>query len=442
MVELDLLEADRLLAPALGQQHLRRTQLVDHVDRLVGEFAVVDVASRQLDRGFNCFAGVFELVVVLEIGFQPLKDLDRVRHRRLVDVDLLEAAHQRAVLLEVLPIFLVGGRADTAQRARRQRRLQQVRRVHRAAGRRARADHGVDLVDEHDRAGIGFELLDHLLEAFLEVAAVARTGEQGAHVEREHGRALEHVRHLAVHDAARQAFCDRGLADAGVADEQRIVFLAPAQDLDGPADLGVAANQRIDLALTRLAVEIDAISLERVALLLGLVAGLGVGLVLGAAHRTQLRHARPLGDAVADVVDRVVAGHVLLLQEIGGVALALCEDRDQHVGARHLLAARRLHVDDGALDHALEPGGRLRILVAVADQVLEFQFQVRGEAAAQLVEIDIARPHHRRRVLIVDQGKQEVLERGIFMVPLVGERQCAVERLFEAARKSWHLCFL
>ena len=269
---LDLLDADRLLAPALGQQHLRRAELVDHVDRLVGQLAVMDVARRQLDRRLDRLVGVFELVVVLEIGLEPLQDLDRVLDRRLVDVDLLEPAHQRAVLLEILAVFLVGGRADAAQRARRQRRLEQVRRIHRAARGRARADHGVDLVDEHDGARIGFELLDHLLEALLEVAAVARAGEQRAHVEREHGRALEHVRHLAVHDAARQPFGDRGLADAGVADEQRIVLLAAAQHLDGAADLGFAADQRIDLALARLLVEVDAIGFERVALLLGLVA--------------------------------------------------------------------------------------------------------------------------------------------------------------------------
>ncbi len=50
-------------------------------------------------------------------------------------------------------------------------------------------------------------------------------------------------------DAARQAFRNRGLADAGFADEQRIVLLAAAQHLDGPADLGIAADQRIDLAV-------------------------------------------------------------------------------------------------------------------------------------------------------------------------------------------------
>jgi hypothetical protein len=71
--------------------------------------------------------------MLLEIGLEALQDLDRVLDRRLVDVDLLEAAHQRAVLLEVLAEFLVGGRADAAQRAAAKRRLQQVRGIHRAA---------------------------------------------------------------------------------------------------------------------------------------------------------------------------------------------------------------------------------------------------------------------------------------------------------------------
>ena len=59
----------------------------------------------------------------------------------------------------------------------------------------------------------------------------------------------EHVRHFAVDDLARQALGDRGLADAGVADQQRIVLLPAAEDLDGAADFGVAADQRIDLAV-------------------------------------------------------------------------------------------------------------------------------------------------------------------------------------------------
>ena len=198
----------------------------------------------------------------------------------------------------------------------------------------------MDLVDEQDRAGIGLEFLDDLLEPLLEIAAIARAGQQRPHVEREHRGVAQHVRHFAMNNAAREAFRDRGLADAGFADEQRIVLLPPAQHLDGAADLGVAADQRIDLAFARLLVEIDAIGVERIALLLRLVAGFAVGLFVGAAHRPRLGHARALGNAVADVIDRIVAGHVLLLQEIGGVTLALGEDGDEHIGARHLLTAR------------------------------------------------------------------------------------------------------
>ena len=113
---LDLLDADRLLAAALRQQHLRGAGLVDHVDRLVRQLAVVDVAGRQLHRRLDGLVGVAELVELLEIRLEALHDLDRVRHRRLVDVDLLEAAHEGAVLLEILAVFLVGRRADAAQR--------------------------------------------------------------------------------------------------------------------------------------------------------------------------------------------------------------------------------------------------------------------------------------------------------------------------------------
>jgi hypothetical protein len=50
------------------------------------------------------------------------------------------------------------------------------------------------------------------------------------------------------------------------------------------------------------------------------------------------------------------------------VAFALGEDRDEHIGAGDLLAARRLHMDHRALDDALEAGRRLGVLVAVGDR--------------------------------------------------------------------------
>ena len=123
------------------------------------------------------------------------------------------------------------------------------------------------------------------------------------------------------------------------------------------------------------------------------------------------------------------------------MALALGENGDQHIGAGYLLAARRLDVDHRALNDALKAGGRLRILGAVGDQIVELRFEIGDEAAAQLVQVDVARPHDRRRVLIFDQRKQQMLERGVFVMALIGERQSPVERLFEAARERGHFNF-
>ena len=113
---------------------------------------------------------------------------------------------------------------------------------------RAGADHGVDLVDEQDRVGQLLELVDDRLQPLLEIAAIARAGEQRAHVERVDDRGLEHLGHVALDDLAREAFGDRGLADAGIADIERVVLRPAAEDLDGAIDLGHAADQRIDLA--------------------------------------------------------------------------------------------------------------------------------------------------------------------------------------------------
>ena len=74
----------------------------------------------------------------------------------------------------------------------------------------------------------------------------------------------------------------------------------------------------------------------------------------------------------------------------------------------------------------------------VGNEIFQFGLKIGDQAAAQLVEIDIARAHHRGGVLIVDQRQQQVLEGGIFVMALIGERQGAMQRLLEAAGKTWH----
>ena len=66
------------------------------------------------------------------------------------------------------------------------------------------------------------------------------------------------------------------------------------------------------------------------------------------------------------------------------MALALGENRDQHVGAGHLFVPGRLRIDDGALNDALEAGSRLGTLGSISDQIVQLGFEVGDQPAAQL----------------------------------------------------------
>ena len=68
----------------------------------------------------------------------------------------------------------------------------------------------------------------------------------------DHALVLQHLRHVAGDDSLRQAFDDRRLADAGFADQHRIVLGAAGQHLHHAADLLVTADHRIELAAARL----------------------------------------------------------------------------------------------------------------------------------------------------------------------------------------------
>ena len=191
---------------------------------------------------------------------------------RLADEDRLEAALERGVLLDVLAVLVEGGRADRAQLAAREHRLEQVGRVDGALG-RARADDRVQLVDEqHDLAGGVLDLVQDGLEPLLELAAVLRAREQRADVERPDALALEALGDVAGDDPLGEALGDRGLADARVADQDRVVLRAAGEHLHHAAHLLVAADDRVELAALGELGQVAAELLERLVAALGVLA--------------------------------------------------------------------------------------------------------------------------------------------------------------------------
>ena len=117
--------------------------------------------------------------------------------RRLLDLDLLEATLERRVALEVLAVLVERRRADRLQLAAGQGGLQDRGGVDRALG-GAGADEVVELVDEEDDVAALGDLLHHLLEALLELAAVLRAGDERGQVERVDLLVAQQLGHLAA----------------------------------------------------------------------------------------------------------------------------------------------------------------------------------------------------------------------------------------------------
>jgi hypothetical protein len=70
------------------------------------------------------------------------------------------------------------------------------------------------------------DLLHHLLEPLLELAAVLRARDQRGQVEAVDLLALQQLGNLVVGDPLGEALHDRGLADARLADQDGVVLLA------------------------------------------------------------------------------------------------------------------------------------------------------------------------------------------------------------------------
>ena len=391
-----------------------RGRLVDEVDGLVGQLAVGDVAVRERRRGDDRRVGDVDAVVHLVALLQAAQDGDGVLDRGLVDQHLLEAPLERRVLLDVLAVFVERGRADAVQLAARERGLQHVAGVHRALG-LAGADHGVQLVDEQDHLPFLLrEVVEHRLQALLELAAELGAGDQRAHVEREDALAAQRLRHLAVDDAQREALDDGGLADAGLADQHRIVLGATLQHLDGAADLVVAADDGVELAVGGALGEVDGVLLERLPALLGV----------------RVLH----GLAAAQLVDGLLDGGARAagIFEQPREQAAVLEGREQEVLARDVLVAALLRELVGDVEQALQVVRDMHLAGAALDlrQLVE-----RGdEVGAQPCDVAARLLQHRARpaALLLEQGEQHVGRLDDLVVAPERERLGLGEGLLEA----------
>ena len=186
-------------------------------------------------------------------------------------------------------------------------------------------------------------------------------------------------RHVALHDAQRQPFGDRRLADARLADEHGIVLRAPREHLNHAANFLIAADDRIELALPGPLDQVDAVLLQRLEL--------AFGVLIGARAPTR----GPLCSALEHLllVDRVELEHVLALDSTFASASSRCSvETNSSFISVGFAPARLRALCDQLLRHAAAARRRStlrQVLQLGVDDLLELR-----DVHADLVE---HRPH-------------------------------------------------
>ncbi len=236
----------------------------------------------------------------------------------------------------------------------------------------------------------GLDLLEHGLEALLELAAVLRARDHRAEIEREQALVLEALGHVALRDAVRDALDDRRLADAGLADEHRVVLRAARQHLHHATDLLVATDHRVDLPCARGRGEIARVLLERLELALRI----RIGDALSAAHLLERGEQR-------------VSAHASIAKELLDRRILL-DEREQHVLAGGVLVLQVLGLFPRLREHVAKTL-RERGLGASLD--LRQRFEARGHIARERSGVGSGLLQDRRRdaVSLVEQPQEDVL---------------------------------
>ncbi len=217
------------------------SSFIDKVNGLVGQETVADVTLAQLHGGDDCIVLDTHLVVVLVALLQATQDGDSALLVGLVDHDNLETTLKCLILLKVLLVLIEGGSTDAAQIATCEGWLQYIGGIHSATA-LASAHESVNLIDEEDNLALRLcNFINYCFKSFLKLSLILSSGNQCAHVEREHLFLLQILGYVAAYDTLRQPLDNGGFAGSWLANKDWVVLGASAQDLEHTANLVVTA---------------------------------------------------------------------------------------------------------------------------------------------------------------------------------------------------------
>ena len=364
-------------------------RFIEQVDCLVGKKAVTDIAIGQRCRCHDCAVGDADSVVRLVARLEAAQNCDRIVQRRFADKHRLKPTLQRCILFEMLTIFVQRGCADHVQLAARQHRLQHIAGIHRAFS-PARPDQRMQFVDEyHDFTFTVDDLLQNCLQALFELTTEFRAGDQCPEIERQQALAAQAFRYIAVHDALRQTFNDRRLANAGLSDQHRIVLGATREYLDHAPDFVIATDNRIELSVPRAFREIARVALQ----------------CLIAILRCLVRHLVRPAHRLQRACERVARCTHRRQQRLAVGAFDRRQRKQEMLGA-DIVVAERLGIGVGTIEYLIQLARDLRLCIAL----FRISRGVGFRPLAQLGRLHarLLQQRHHDAVLLCDEREQQM----------------------------------
>jgi hypothetical protein len=115
----------------------------------------------------------------------------------------------------------------------------------------------VQFINKQNDLTLGrFDLFEHGLQTIFELASILRTCQHRTEIETDQTLVTERLRDIAGYNSLRQAFDDRRFADAGLANQNRIIFRSSREHLNRAPDFIIPANHRIEFSLASLVREV------------------------------------------------------------------------------------------------------------------------------------------------------------------------------------------
>ena len=109
----------------------------------------------------------------------------------------------------------------------------------------------MQFVDENHRVGVVHKLFHDGFQALFKLPAILGSRDDQGEIQHQNPFVGKKRRNLSVHDPLRKTFDDGCLSDARIADQNRIIFRAAAEDLNHAVNLRVTAYERVQNAVHR-----------------------------------------------------------------------------------------------------------------------------------------------------------------------------------------------